>query len=123
MSEIHEDHDDHWDPGLVNRRAALTLIGGITGILGLGRCSGGGGSVAVAATATPTVAATSTASAIATAAATATAAGSTTSSACAQTPEGEIGPYFTDDSASGYNRSNILSNLDGTSTQSGVRLR
>ncbi len=36
------------------------------------------------------------------------------------TLEGEEGPYFVDDSASGYNRSNILSNLDGTETQTGV---
>jgi protocatechuate 3,4-dioxygenase beta subunit len=43
-------------------------------------------------------------------------------SACTQTLEGEIGPYFTDDSASGYNRSNILSNLDGSGTQTGVPL-
>jgi protocatechuate 3,4-dioxygenase beta subunit len=42
--------------------------------------------------------------------------------ACAVTPEGEIGPYFADDSASGFNRSNILSNLDGTDTQAGVGL-
>jgi len=43
------------------------------------------------------------------------------SSTCSsQTLEGEEGPYFVDDSASGYNRSNILSNLDGTSTQTGV---
>lgn len=41
---------------------------------------------------------------------------------CDVTPEGEIGPYFADDSASGFNRSNILSNLDGTSTQTGVPL-
>jgi hypothetical protein len=31
------------------------------------------------------------------------------------TPEGEIGPYFADDSAAGFNRSNIVSNLDGSS--------
>ena len=36
------------------------------------------------------------------------------------TPEGEIGPYFTDDSATAYNRSDIRSNLDGSSTQSGI---
>jgi protocatechuate 3,4-dioxygenase beta subunit len=41
---------------------------------------------------------------------------------CAVTPEGEIGPYFADDSAAGFNRSDILSNLDGTSTQAGVPL-
>jgi len=42
--------------------------------------------------------------------------------ACEVTPEGEIGPYFADDSAAGFNRSNILSNLDGTNTQAGVPL-
>jgi hypothetical protein len=42
------------------------------------------------------------------------------STACSQTLEGEEGPYFVDDSASGFNRSNILSNLDGSNTQAGV---
>lgn len=46
-------------------------------------------------------------------------AGATCSSA---TLEGEEGPYFVDDSASGYFRTNILSNLDGTSTQAGIPL-
>jgi protocatechuate 3,4-dioxygenase beta subunit len=46
----------------------------------------------------------------------------TTSTACSATLEGEEGPYFVDDSASGYLRSNILSNLDGTSTQTGIPL-
>lgn len=41
---------------------------------------------------------------------------------CAETPEGEIGPFFADDSAAGFNRSNIVSNLDGTQTQHGVPL-
>jgi protocatechuate 3,4-dioxygenase beta subunit len=41
---------------------------------------------------------------------------------CQVTPEGEIGPYFADDSAAGFHRSDILSNLDGTSTQTGVPL-
>lgn len=36
--------------------------------------------------------------------------------------EGEEGPYFVDDSASGYLRSNIVSNLDGTDTQAGIPL-
>ncbi len=40
--------------------------------------------------------------------------------ACSATLEGEEGPYFVDDSDSRYNRSNILSNLDGSSTQTGV---
>lgn len=42
--------------------------------------------------------------------------------ACAETPEGEIGPYFADDSDPRFNRSNILSNLDGSGTQSGIPL-
>jgi protocatechuate 3,4-dioxygenase beta subunit len=44
------------------------------------------------------------------------------SSACAVTPEGEIGPYFADDSVRGFNRSDVRSNLDGTSRQAGVLL-
>ena len=42
--------------------------------------------------------------------------------ACEVTPEGEIGPYFADDSAAGFDRSSVTSNLDGTSTQVGVPL-
>jgi protocatechuate 3,4-dioxygenase beta subunit len=42
---------------------------------------------------------------------------------CAVTDEGEIGPYFADDSASGFNRSNVLSNVDGSSPQSGIPLK
>lgn len=42
--------------------------------------------------------------------------------ACSSSLEGEEGPYFVDDSASGYLRSNILSNLDGTDTQTGLPL-
>lgn len=45
-----------------------------------------------------------------------------TTSSCSASIEGEEGPYFVDDSASGYLRSNILSNLDGTETQTGVPL-
>ena len=44
----------------------------------------------------------------------------TGTAACSVTLEGEEGPYFVDDSATGYNRSNILSNLDGTETQTGI---
>jgi protocatechuate 3,4-dioxygenase beta subunit len=51
---------------------------------------------------------------------TSTTTGSSTS--CTVTPEGEEGPYFVDDSATGFNRSDILSNLDGSSTQSGIPL-
>src|ERR1700680_1088577 len=46
----------------------------------------------------------------------------TDSGACAVTPGGEIGPFFTDDSVSGFNRSDVRSNLNGTSTQRGVPL-
>jgi protocatechuate 3,4-dioxygenase beta subunit len=42
--------------------------------------------------------------------------------ACIPTPEGEIGPFFTDDSARGYNRSDIRSNIGGTQAQAGVPL-
>lgn len=42
--------------------------------------------------------------------------------ACTPTPEGEIGPYFADDSDIRFNRSDILSNLDGTNTQTGIPL-
>jgi hypothetical protein len=44
------------------------------------------------------------------------------SSSCSASIEGEEGPYFVDDSATGYLRTNILSNLDGTQTQTGVPL-
>ena len=50
------------------------------------------------------------------------AASSADTGTCEVTPEGEIGPYLADDSAAAFNRSNILSNLDGTSTQTGVPL-
>ena len=43
-----------------------------------------------------------------------------TSSCSSETLEGEEGPYFVDDSATGYDRTNIVSNLDGTETQTGV---
>lgn len=46
---------------------------------------------------------------------------SASSSSCSdETLEGEEGPYFVDDSATGYDRSNIVSNIDGSDTQSGV---
>jgi protocatechuate 3,4-dioxygenase beta subunit len=45
-----------------------------------------------------------------------------TTASCSASLEGEEGPYFVDDSASGYLRSNILSNLDGSETQTGVPL-
>jgi protocatechuate 3,4-dioxygenase beta subunit len=49
-------------------------------------------------------------------------AGGSSGASCAVTPEGEVGPYFTDDSAAGYNRSNIVANIDGTEVQEGIPL-
>ena len=51
-----------------------------------------------------------------------TTATSTSNTSCTVTPEGEEGPYFVDDSATGFNRSDIRSNLDGSNTQSGIPL-
>jgi protocatechuate 3,4-dioxygenase beta subunit len=48
--------------------------------------------------------------------------GDAATDACNATPEGEIGPYFADDSDARFNRSNILSNVDGTATQTGIAL-
>ncbi len=41
---------------------------------------------------------------------------------CAVTAEGEIGPYFADDSDARFNRSNIVTNIDGTNAQTGIPL-
>jgi protocatechuate 3,4-dioxygenase beta subunit len=90
----------------LSRISALRLLGASGGGLLLAHC-GGGSSSALPATA---------------AAATATPSSTTGSSSCAVTPEGEIGPYFADDSAAGFNRSNIVSNIDGTNVQQGVSL-
>ncbi len=38
------------------------------------------------------------------------------------TPQAEVGPFFTDDSAHGYNRSDIRANLDGSDLQPGEPL-
>ena len=54
--------------------------------------------------------------------ATTTTATATSNTSCTVTPEGEEGPYFVDDSATGFARSDIRSNLDGTNTQSGIPL-
>ncbi|HEY1547829.1 MAG TPA: hypothetical protein VGG28_08415 [Kofleriaceae bacterium] len=48
--------------------------------------------------------------------------GSSDGGACASTLEGEVGPYFADDSADGFARSDITANLDGTSVQTGIPL-
>jgi protocatechuate 3,4-dioxygenase beta subunit len=49
-------------------------------------------------------------------------AGAGDSATCAETPEGEIGPYFADDSDPRFNRSNIVANLDGSNVQTGIPL-
>jgi protocatechuate 3,4-dioxygenase beta subunit len=85
----------------LNRKAALKVLGVACGGLIAAKCYAAAARATASGTAI-TVAA--------------------SSSSCAVTPEGEIGPYFTDDSLPTYNRSNILSNLDGTSTQTGVPL-
>lgn len=90
----------------MDRRTALGIFGSTLGALVLAGCGGGGSTTSMGTTA-PTGTTTGT---------------TTTVTAHALTPEGEIGPYFTDDSASGYNRSVITSNLDGTNTQAGVPL-
>lgn len=49
-----------------------------------------------------------------------TATSTSSSTTCSVTPEGEEGPYFVDDSATGFNRSDIRANLDGSNTQAGI---
>lgn len=94
---------------LLTRRAALAALGSTAGALALLSCGdSGSGSTGTSASTTATSASTSSTS--------------TATSACVVTPEGEIGPYFVDDSAAGFNRSDIRSNLDGTSTQTGIPL-
>ncbi|MBV9849916.1 MAG: twin-arginine translocation pathway signal protein [Armatimonadetes bacterium] len=86
------------------------MIGGAFGAVVVAGCGGGGGGGSTTTSGTTTSGTT-----------TSTTSTGTTSSH-AVTPEGEIGPYFTDDSATGYNRNNILANLDGTDPQVGVPL-
>lgn len=38
------------------------------------------------------------------------------------TPEGEIGPFFADDSAKGFNRRKVVANVDGSNPQHGIPL-
>jgi protocatechuate 3,4-dioxygenase beta subunit len=89
-----------------SRIAALRLLGASGGGLLLAHCGGGSSSAVPAAAA----------------AATATPSSATGTSSCAVTPEGEIGPYFADDSAAGFNRTDIVANVDGTDVQQGVPL-
>jgi protocatechuate 3,4-dioxygenase beta subunit len=95
------------DEPAINRKLALQFLGTIGGAVALGKCSGDG---------------TNATGAVATVKPTATATATVGSAACAETPEGEIGPYFADDSASGFDRSNIVANLDGTGVEPGIPL-
>jgi protocatechuate 3,4-dioxygenase beta subunit len=90
----------------LSRVTALKLLGAGGGGLLLAHCGGGGSSSALPAASAATGSTGATAS----------------SGSCAATPEGEIGPYFADDSASGFNRSNILADIDGSNAQPGIPL-
>ena len=98
-------------PTYVTRRKALLAIGGAASAGVLLSC--GGGSDDTTASSSSTTSSTSSTSTTTT---------STDASTCAVTPEGEIGPYFVDDSATGFDRADIRSNLDGSETQTGIPL-
>ena len=104
----------------------VTFYDGTT-TLGTGTLSSGTASLATKFTTTGTQSLTATYAGSTTYAASTSAAISVTVTAstttCSSaTLEGEEGPYFVDDGASGYLRSNILSNLDGSETQTGIPL-
>jgi protocatechuate 3,4-dioxygenase beta subunit len=98
------------------RLFSRTELIGLLGVAGgaWAGCSGGGGT---AASSLPSASAVAAATAGAAATSTAAAAG-----ACAATLEGEIGPYFVDDGATGFARSDVRTNLDGSATQIGIPL-
>ncbi len=118
------EHDEltetHANPNGLDRRTALRLIGGALGTAFIAGC-GGGGSTTGSLTSTGATTGTTTTGTTTTTTGT-TSTGTTTGATASVTPEGEIGPYFADDSAAGFGRSNILSNLDGTNTQAGIPL-
>jgi protocatechuate 3,4-dioxygenase beta subunit len=49
-------------------------------------------------------------------------AGTGDAGACEVTPEGEIGPYFSDDGDARFDRSDIVANIDGSNEQDGIPL-
>ena len=81
----------------ISRRQAI----GILAVAGVGVIAGCGGGAKTSNTTTTT----------------------TTNSSCIVSPEGEEGPYFVNDSAKGFARSDIRSNLDGSNTQDGIPLK
>lgn len=85
-------------PVVIDRRAALGAFGLLGSTLLLACKAGDNDSTADAATSTAD------------------------GGACTSTLEGEIGPYFADDSADGFNRSDVRANLDGTEQQAGIPL-
>ncbi|HEY0564070.1 MAG TPA: hypothetical protein VGC88_00725 [Terriglobales bacterium] len=87
-----------------NRREALRWLGA-AGVLIVTGC---GGSASSASNTTGTTGTTTSSS--------------SSSGACTVTPEGEEGPYFVDDSATGFNRSDIRANIDGSAVQPGILL-
>jgi protocatechuate 3,4-dioxygenase beta subunit len=101
----------------IRRRQLLGLIGGAAGALVVGGCGGGDSSgdseVSASSGSSSSSSGGSSSSSSSSGAATET---------CSVTPEGEIGPYFADDSASGFNRSSIVSNIDGSDVQTGIPL-
>jgi len=99
----------------ISRRQALGLIGGAVGALVVVGCGSGDASTDGSASSSSSSSGSSSSSS-------SSSSSGSASSSCSVTPEGEIGPYFADDSASGFDRSDILSNLDGTDTQTGVPL-
>ncbi|HZR36099.1 MAG TPA: hypothetical protein VFA75_12025 [Nevskia sp.] len=104
----------------LSRRRALGLLGGAVGGLTLAACNGGGGTDDGGSSSGSSSSSSSSSGSSSGSASSSSSGGSAAS--CTLTPEGEVGPYFTDDSASGYNRSDIRSNIDGSSTQSGIPL-
>jgi protocatechuate 3,4-dioxygenase beta subunit len=114
-------------PQELTRRGAMSLFAGAVLVLGCGNGtseSGGSGANADDAGGATGTDAAGSGPGTGTDSATSADGGSAAADAgtCEATPEGEIGPYFADDSDARFNRSNILSNLDGTSTQTGVPL-
>lgn len=110
MTEPQSRKDKQRPQTYFTRRSALLAIGGAAGAGALLSCGGGSDDTTASSTSSTSTTSTSTTTT------------STSSSTCAATPEGEIGPYFVDDSATGFNRSDIRSDLDGTETQTGIPL-
>jgi protocatechuate 3,4-dioxygenase beta subunit len=82
----------------ISRRQAISLLA----VAGAGVMLGCGGAAKTSTTTTSTT--------------------TTANASCTVTPEGEEGPYFVDDSTTGFSRSDIRPNLDGSNVQSGIPL-